>query len=274
MTDAAPGRFIWYDLLTSDPSGAVPFYTHVIGWTSQPWQSGYTIFVGSDGPVGGTAKMPEAISKMGVPPHWTSNVQVTDVDATVALVRKLGGRVHVEPSDYPKVGRLAVIGDPQGASINVFKPNDPVKLHDSTKSGEFNWHELVTTDHEGAFAFYSKLFGWEKLRDFDMGPMGKYLIYGSGSQDDPGKSPTTLGSPRRGTGELGGMFTKPKEMPSPPFWLYYVQVDDLDAALERAKTKGARVLNGPMEVPGGARIVQLADPQGAHFALHEEAKKA
>jgi len=255
MSDAAPGRFIWYDLLTGNPSSAIPFYSHVIGWTPEPWQGGYTMFVGSQGPVGGTAQMPGAIRKMGVPPHWTSNVQVTDVDATVALVRKLGGRVHIEPSDYPEVGRLAVIGDPQGASINVFKPNDPVKLHDSTKPGEFNWHELVTIDHESAFVFYSKLFGWEKLRDFDMGPMGKYLIYGSGSQ------------------ELGGMFTKPKEMKNPPFWLYYVQVADLDAALERAKAKGARLLNGPMEVPGGARIVQLADPEGALFALLEEAKK-
>ena len=36
---------------------------------------------------------------------------------------------------------------------------------------------------------------------------------------------------------------------------------------ERAKGKGARVLNGPMEVPGGGRIVQLMDPQGAAFAL-------
>jgi predicted enzyme related to lactoylglutathione lyase len=46
-----------------------------------------------------------------------------------------------------------------------------------------------------------------------------------------------------------------------------VTVADLDGALERAKTRGARVLNGPMEVPGGKRIVQLLDPQGAAFAL-------
>ncbi|WP_395844225.1 VOC family protein [Cystobacter fuscus] len=50
-------------------------------------------------------------------------------------------------------------------------------------------------------------------------------------------------------------------------WMYYVTVEDLDAALARATAKGARVLNGPMEVPGGQRIVQLMDPQGAAFAL-------
>jgi predicted enzyme related to lactoylglutathione lyase len=213
------------------------------------------MFVGSQGPLGGTAKLPEEARKTGASPHWTSNVQVADVDATVAQVKKLGGRVQVEPCEFPKVGRLAVVTDPQGASINVFKPNDPVKLHDRSKPGEFNWHEFLTTDHEAAFAYYSQLFGWRKQRDFDMGAMGTYLIYGQGGQD------------------LGGMFTKPKDMPMPPSWIYYVQSVDLDATLERAKSKGGRVLMGPDQVPGGARIVQLTDPQGAAFALHEEAKK-
>jgi hypothetical protein len=57
-------------------------------------------------------------------------------------------------------------------------------------------------------------------------------------------------------------------------WLPYVQVADLDAAIARATSKGARVMNGPMEVPGGARIAQLTDPQGAAFALHKAPKDA
>jgi predicted enzyme related to lactoylglutathione lyase len=257
MTDATQGSFVWYDLLTRDPKEAVAFYSHVIGWTSQPFEgSPYTMFVGSQGPLSGTTELPEQARKMGAPPHWTSNVFVSDVDATVAEAGKLGGRVLVAPSDYPKIGRLAVLADPQGAVINVYKPLNPMQLHDATKPGEFTWSELVTTDHESAFVFYSKLFGWKKVRDHDMGPMGKYLIYGNGGRD------------------LGGMFTKPKDMPMPPAWLYYVQVADLDATLERAKAKGAKVLNGPMEVPGGARIVQLMDPQGAAFALHEPKKSA
>jgi uncharacterized protein len=49
--------------------------------------------------------------------------------------------------------------------------------------------------------------------------------------------------------------------------MYYVTTADLDAALARAKARGARVINGPMDVPTGQRIVQLLDPQGAAFAL-------
>lgn len=102
---------------------------------------------------------------------------------------------------------------------------------------------------------YKQICGWEKLDQFDMGPMGTYWLWG-----------------RDGT-QLGGMMTMPPGMtapdgkPLPPSWLYYVTATDFDAAFERAKAKGARVLNGPMEVPGGQRIVQLLDPQGAAFAL-------
>jgi predicted enzyme related to lactoylglutathione lyase len=89
-----------------------------------------------------------------------------------------------------------------------------------------------------------------------MGAMGPYLIYGMGGED------------------LGGMFTKPKEMPMPPAWIYYIQVDGLEAAMERATSRGAHALLGPQPVPGGARIAQLIDPQGAVFALHEAPKNA
>ena len=60
----------------------------------------------------------------------------------------------------------------------------------------------------------------------------------------------------------------------PAHWLYYIAVADLDGTIERAKSTGAKLRSGPMAVPGGARIAQLADPEGAAFALHEAAKKA
>jgi predicted enzyme related to lactoylglutathione lyase len=254
MSDTTPGRFVWYDHQTFDPKAAVEFYTHAIGWTQVPYEGDYTMVAGSQGPLGGISELPERVRKAKAPAHWLGHVEVADVDATVADAQKLGGRVYVEAHDIPKIGRSAIIGDPQYAPIGVFKPSAPMALHDSTKAGEFCWHELLAGDHEAAFAFYAKLFGWKKSRDFDMGPMGNYLIYGIDGVD------------------LGGMFTKPKEMQGPPHWVYYVEVSDLDAAIARAKDKGAKLLNGPMDVPGGARIAQLDDPQGGGFALH--AKKA
>jgi uncharacterized protein len=249
------GRFVWYELLSTDPKASIDFYTHVTGWTTQKFEHGdYTMFVGSQGPLGGVTALPEQAKKMGAPTFWQANVEVEDVDKTVALVKELGGQCYVA-EDVPTVGRLAVIADPQGAVIAVFTPTGDMASHDIAKSGEFSWHELYTTDHEAAFGFYQRIAGWERLGGFDMGPMGQYLLWGRGGK------------------QLGGMMTKPPGMKTPdgrevpPSWMYYITMADFDAALERAKSRGAKVLNGPMEVPGGQRIVQLMDPQGGAFAL-------
>src|SRR5262245_4463909 len=87
------GAFIWYDLLTSDPTAAIAFYEHVVGWKAQPMgdPSGYILFLGPEGPVGGTVAMPEPMKKAGASPHWTSNVQVPDARATAAEAKRLGG---------------------------------------------------------------------------------------------------------------------------------------------------------------------------------------
>ena len=60
-----------------------------------------------------------------------------------------------------------------------------------------------------------------------------------------------------------------KKMAQEPMahWVYYINVEAIDAAVERVKSAGGQVINGPMEVPGGSWIVNGLDPQGAMFAL-------
>lgn len=258
MSDTNTGRFVWYELLTTDTDAAIDFYGDVVGWRTQTpeWAGGaYTMWVGGQGPLGGVSRLPEAVRAMGAPPYWQANVEVADVDRAVALVKERGGGVYVAPLDVPEVGRIAVIADPQGAAIAVVAPASTMVSQDATKPGEFAWNELYTTDHEAAFRFYQELFGWDRMSEVDLGPMGKYVVWGRDGK------------------QLGGMLTMPKGMKTPdgraipPSWMHYVATPDLDAALERATRRNARVLNGPMLVPGGQRIVQLMDPQGAAFAL-------
>jgi predicted enzyme related to lactoylglutathione lyase len=64
----------------------------------------------------------------------------------------------------------------------------------------------------------------------------------------------------------GGMMTKPPAVPA-PYWTYYFVVDAIPAAVQRLEAGGGKVINGPMEVPGGMWIVQGLDPQGAVFSL-------
>lgn len=255
MSSANKGLFVWYELLTADVPAAIAFYSEVVGWKTQPFGADYVMWVGSQGPLGGVMRLPDEAAKMGAPAHWMAHVQVEDVDAAVALVKKRGGKIYKEPTDIPTVGRFAVIADPQGAPFSTFTPSAEMTLHDASKDGEFCWNELLTSDSASAFSFYSELFGWKKLEDMDMGPMGTYRIFGVGER------------------RLGGMMTVPKGAPMPPMWLFYTSTSDLEAAIGRATKKGAKVMNGPMDVPGGGRIVQLTDPQGAAFALHQAPKK-
>jgi uncharacterized protein len=251
--DATSGNFVWHEYLAKDPKAAVAFYTDVVGWKTQPFPEGggdYVMWVGSQGPLGGVMKLPDEATQMGTPPNWMGHVQVNDVDATAGLVKRLGGKVYLEPNDIPTVGRFAVIADPQGAVISIFKPNSSMTLHDISKAQEFCWNELLTSDSTSAWDFYSQVFGWKLVQEMDMGPMGTYRVYGIGDQ------------------QFGGMMTVPKGSPMPPMWMYYIETSDLEAAIGRATRNGAKVMNGPMDVPGG-RIAQLMDPQGAAFALHQ-----
>src|SRR5512138_766676 len=137
MAPANQGRFVWYEYLTGDMKAAIAFYSDVVGWKTQPFDKGdYTMWVASQGPLGGVMGLGEEGKKMGGRPFWMAHVEVGDVDATAALAKRLGGKVWKEPTDIPTVGRFAVIGDPQGASLSVFKPDQGMALHDLSKDGE------------------------------------------------------------------------------------------------------------------------------------------
>jgi hypothetical protein len=251
----ARGRFVWYDLMTTDPEAAKAFYAAVAGLGTETWESSgmpYTMWTANGKPMGGTMKLPDEAVAGGARPHWLAYVTVHDVDATVARARELGATVMRPPADIPTVGRYAVLADPQGALIAPYKPE---KMEPEPEGmppvGEFSWHELATSDPEAAFGFYSELFGWEKTSEFDMGAMGIYQLYG-----------------RRGK-TLGGIFRKPAEMPGPPAWLHYARVADVNAATATVRSHSGQVLNGPMEVPGGDWITMVLDPQGGPFAVHQ-----
>jgi predicted enzyme related to lactoylglutathione lyase len=49
---------------------------------------------------------------------------VDDVDARLAKCKEMGATVLVDPMDIPKVGRMALIQDPQGSVIWLFKGSE------------------------------------------------------------------------------------------------------------------------------------------------------
>ena len=247
------GRFLWYELATTDAAAATAFYAGVVGWGTQDASApgaAYTLFTAGEVAVAGLTALPAEARTMGALPRWMGYVGVDDVDAATDRLRHLGGTVYVPPTDVPDVSRFSVVADPQAATLALVKGlNSGQQQPDALgMPGHVGWHELSAVDWQEAFAFYGELFGWQKV-DADFGGIGgTYLLFSAGGQT------------------IGGMATKPPTAPL-PFWLYYFNVGDLDAAARRVKAGGGKILEGPIEARGGNRIVRCTDPQGAMFAL-------
>jgi uncharacterized protein len=114
MDNTKHGSFSWNELTTNDPKAALEFYKKLFNWNTEVTTSAgfeYTVVKEGERPIGGVMKLP----REGCPVAWMSYVTVDDVDETVRLATSLGGMVHFPPTDIPDVGRLAILGDPQGA---------------------------------------------------------------------------------------------------------------------------------------------------------------
>lgn len=253
MTSTLLGRPLWYELMTTDMQAAEAFYGAVLGWTSAPFDASpqpYAMFKRSgDVAVAGVMKTPEGVN---APPFWAMYVGVPKLEDVAAGIRRRGGSECSPVIDIPAVGRMQMMQDPQGAAFYIFEPADAEQGPEEPGDvGEASWHELMTTDAAAALKFYGEVFGWQPGEALDMGPAGTYHIF------------------NRPHGMIGGMMNKPPEMASaPPHWQIYFRVAEINAAAERVTANGGRIVNGPMEVPGGSWILNGIDPQGAAFALH------
>src|ERR1700680_1936452 len=251
------GCFVWYELTTTDAEAAKAFYAKVVGWgirdASMPGAA-YTLFTAGEVAVAGLMDLPDEARKMGALPRWMGYVGVDDVDDATDRLKRLGGTVYVPPTDVPDVSRFSVVADPQAATLALVKGLNSGQEQSGALSspGHVGWHELSAVNWEKVFAFYGELFGWRKV-DADFGGIVTYQLFSAGGQTSGSRS------------------TKPPTVPM-PFWLYYFNVGDIDAAVERVKAGGGKILEGPVEAPGDKRIARCTDPQGAMFALTGESR--
>ncbi len=243
------GMFSWIDLGTTDLEAAHAFYSALFGWTpdNQPLPGGgsYTNFRIDGYTVAGAAEMDPNMKAAGVPPTWTSYVSHSDIDAVAARAAEAGGTVFFEPMDVMGHGRMAILADPTGASFGLWQPNRHIGAQVVNQPNSFVWNELQTNDPAAARAFYSKVFGWDERMD----PSG-YLMWADDEH------------------VLCGCMTIGEEWgETPPNWLVYFLVDDVDAAAARVTELGGVVHHGPSDAGEMGRMAVVGDPQGATFAL-------
>jgi uncharacterized protein len=253
-----PGYFTWYELITTDVTAAAAFYRDVVGWGTQDASTSklpYTLFTAGDTPTAGLMELPEEGRKMGASPRWTGYVGVRDVDAAADRIKRLGGMVYVPPTDT-NIGRISVVADPNTVPFAIvdhlrMMPQQPT---DSGKVGRIGWHELFAADLDREIAFYCELFGWQQA-NIGNHLADAYLSFSAGGQI------------------IGGALKKAPDEPV-PFWLFYFNVEDLDAAAERVTAGGGLAFPNHEELPSGLWIARCVDPQGAAFALQGRQARA
>lgn len=251
VTQYTPGTFCWLECHTSDAAAGKQFYSSLFGWTWKDIPMGehgfYHIAEWQGREVAAmTALMPE-MRAQGVPPNWASYVTVADVDAAAKRAESLGGKVVMGPFDVNDAGRMAVVIDPIGATINLWTGRNTPGVGIAGEPGSFGWAQLNATDPAKAKPFYTGLFGWT-AKD-DPNPMG-------------GAYTTWL----RADGPAGGMMPMPPGA-GPSHWLIYWAVADTRASHAKAESLGAKAMVPPMDIPGMGTFSVLQDPQGAFFAL-------
>lgn len=244
-----PGRFVWRELATADPAAAVGFYGELLGWQAEtlgePGPGSYTLLSLDGSPVCGVNPLPPG---SGDESRWVPFASVGDVDEVVRASVELGAAVRTEPLAVPGFGRLAVLADPQGAEVALFRRDDGDPPQAGVMRRGFAWEELRTPEPEQATAFYHEALGWGATT-YDIRGFGRYWVFARDGRDRAGMMPSAAGVPAR--------------------WLSHVIVDDLEATLARAEALGGARLEEPVSNAVLGRLVVLADPVGALFVLYE-----
>ena len=117
--------------------------------------------------------------------------------------------------------------------------------------GTFSWIDLATTDPEAAKKFYAELFG---LKAVDT-PAGPDMVY------------TMLMLEDKPVAALYQLNKEQQDQGIPPHWDSYVTVENVDTAVEKAKTLQGTVLKEPFDVMESGRMGIIQDPTGAVLAL-------
>jgi|SRR5579862_7615927 len=118
--------FVWHEVYGPSADASIDFYTKALDFGTTSMEMGnmgtYHMLTRDGQPVAGVIGTAGDPRMSDVPPHWSTYVSVDDVDARITKCVQCGATVEVPAMDVPTVGRMALIKDPQGAHVWIFKP--------------------------------------------------------------------------------------------------------------------------------------------------------
>lgn len=246
------GKFAWFEHVSRDAAKARQFYEALLGWQVKALEpGGYEVIHNAADFIGGVVA-----AEAGAPSHWRSWLSVPDVDDRYRAALAAGAKPVQPPTDYPGIGRGAMLLDPAGARLSIWKGAQGDRADvENPPSGDFEWNELVTPDPMQAVAFYESVFGFTH-RDLDMGPIGTYHVL------------------RDAQGRPRGGVMKAERDGDPAMWIPYVRVESADAIAARVAPLGGTLAQKVADVPGVGRVGMLVDPLGAALGFIQPAVQA
>tara|TARA_R110002072_G_scaffold302354_1_gene484839 strand:+ start:4355 stop:5095 length:741 start_codon:yes stop_codon:yes gene_type:complete len=185
---------------------------------------------------------------LGLTSHWIGYVEVTDCEAATECAIAEGGQVPVPTMDIPGMGKFAVIMDRQQAMLKALEPAASIEHSAETKSGQFYWDELLTTDVPSARSFYQSVFGWSAIEQFTQAK-GEHTLMRAGDQD------------------VAGIIPMASTADHSPAWLTYLYAENIDDRFALAESLGAQTVIAPRDIPNTCRFSVQVDPVGAVFAM-------
>lgn len=258
ISDAAgqklPGKIVWHDLVTDKPEQSQRFYEELFAWDFEASEIKvgqrlvpYTLIRNQGQLIGGMVDQRTLKAKVDIS-QWFSLMSVEDIDASLALIKKLGGKVWSEAVDVGERGKIAVVEDKQGAIFALIENRyaDPSD-NDLPKVGDFLWNEVWASDLQQSSEFYQS---FTQLSQKGLEQKQDYVLLNSQQ-------------PRFGL------------MPNPitgldPVWLSYVRVKDeaaLKSALGKVESLGGKILVNAQKRDIGGWVALVQDPSGAGLAL-------
>jgi predicted enzyme related to lactoylglutathione lyase len=264
-----PGVPCWIDTNQPDPEAAVDFYRGLFGWTfeeAMPEGADGHYLIGRirDGDVAAVSSIPDGAPAMAM---WNTYIWVDSADDTAAKVRDAGGTVLSEPFDVMDAGRMAVLGDPEGAVFCAWQAKNHRGAKVVNEHGSLNFNNLATRDPEAAKAFYGTVFGWGTLT-LPGNLMWTLPGYGDHLEErTPGlrEQMAQMGAPE-GFIDVVAALTPIAEgdADTPAHWGVTFGVDDVEATAAKVRELGGEVVAGPLDAPW-TRMAVIKDPQGATF---------
>jgi hypothetical protein len=113
--------------------------------------------------------------------------------------------------------------------------------------------ELWSQDPDRASEFYARVFDWTIRDTHEM----DYRLVETG-----------------GEGGINGGIMKPKERPWPGKLAFYIDVDDIEAYVNRITEAGGKIVVEPVDVPGVGQFALFEDPGGRLLGLWKQLQAA